>query len=641
MARQILDLATANSGTGTTLRAGGDMINDNFAEVYGETTFTVDFVDGIYGNGSALQADLGSWLTSVSGAFTRGGSDHRYINSSGYLVQGTADTVRLTHDPVTLEPLGVLLEPERQNLMLYSDVTSHGTWAFSNPNVTKTANNTNGIEGTTTMTTILETTTVNAIHRMWYYAAGVEYTAGNIYCFSVYLKQIGDRGLQVVPVAAMGLGTTNIDFAAGIATNGWNLEPHKDGIFRLWKTATASANGVASIQFFPTKSGGTIYTGATNSGFGVEKIQLEQVSSLSDKPSSYINNAATTQNTRSADALAFTAPSGDLHLIFGDGTHTNAAPGAGAYSVPTSNATPVMRRITDTLPVGEFSKKVLRGTVPDITDGIEVVSMVVKSGTILLDDDGTDILKADTSTIQLTTGTTTSGTFRGIVIGANAASTSVNGVGFSNSVCIGTDAGKIATTFASSTVINDTAAGAATAISNSEIIGNEAGNRQTSVSQCVFIGNFSGYGFGAGSTASTSTCIGRQAGRGNALLRSVIVGADAGKSVSSGTLTDCVIIGAYAGDNVSGSRTGLILIGASAEAPTGTTDNYLNIGNVIKSDLTGTIVEFPGTGIRIATQATPASASATGTKGDIVHDENYIYICTATNTWKRVAIATW
>ena len=39
--------------------------------------------------------------------------------------------------------------------------------------------------------------------------------------------------------------------------------------------------------------------------------------------------------------------------------------------------------------------------------------------------------------------------------------------------------------------------------------------------------------------------------------------------------------------------------------------------------------------------ATPASASATGTVGTMSWDASYIYICTAANTWKRVAIATW
>ena len=38
---------------------------------------------------------------------------------------------------------------------------------------------------------------------------------------------------------------------------------------------------------------------------------------------------------------------------------------------------------------------------------------------------------------------------------------------------------------------------------------------------------------------------------------------------------------------------------------------------------------------------TPASASATGTAGEVAWDADYIYVCTATDTWKRVAISTW
>jgi len=44
---------------------------------------------------------------------------------------------------------------------------------------------------------------------------------------------------------------------------------------------------------------------------------------------------------------------------------------------------------------------------------------------------------------------------------------------------------------------------------------------------------------------------------------------------------------------------------------------------------------------RITTAQTPASATATGTAGTICWDTSYIYVCTATNTWKRVAISTW
>ena len=52
-------------------------------------------------------------------------------------------------------------------------------------------------------------------------------------------------------------------------------------------------------------------------------------------------------------------------------------------------------------------------------------------------------------------------------------------------------------------------------------------------------------------------------------------------------------------------------------------------------------VDLSGDKIRIRTAKTPASASATGNAGDICWDANYIYVCTATNTWKRSAIATW
>ena len=37
----------------------------------------------------------------------------------------------------------------------------------------------------------------------------------------------------------------------------------------------------------------------------------------------------------------------------------------------------------------------------------------------------------------------------------------------------------------------------------------------------------------------------------------------------------------------------------------------------------------------------PATTGATGTAGDIRYDADYIYVCTATNTWKRTAISTW
>jgi hypothetical protein len=45
--------------------------------------------------------------------------------------------------------------------------------------------------------------------------------------------------------------------------------------------------------------------------------------------------------------------------------------------------------------------------------------------------------------------------------------------------------------------------------------------------------------------------------------------------------------------------------------------------------------------VRIGTSRTPTSASDGGLPGQICWDANYLYVCTATNTWKRVAISTW
>ena len=45
--------------------------------------------------------------------------------------------------------------------------------------------------------------------------------------------------------------------------------------------------------------------------------------------------------------------------------------------------------------------------------------------------------------------------------------------------------------------------------------------------------------------------------------------------------------------------------------------------------------------LRLRTAKTPATAGASGNQGDLCWDADFLYICVATNTWKKVAIATW
>jgi hypothetical protein len=39
--------------------------------------------------------------------------------------------------------------------------------------------------------------------------------------------------------------------------------------------------------------------------------------------------------------------------------------------------------------------------------------------------------------------------------------------------------------------------------------------------------------------------------------------------------------------------------------------------------------------------AVPATATSPGTIGEIARDNSFAYFCTAPNTWRRVAIASW
>ena len=68
-----------------------------------------------------------------------------------------------------------------------------------------------------------------------------------------------------------------------------------------------------------------------------------------------------------------------------------------------------------------------------------------------------------------------------------------------------------------------------------------------------------------------------------------------------------------------------------------TADGRLGIGTTAPSGL----LDVADNKIRVRTAQTPASATATGNQGEIAWDASYLYVCTATNTWKRAALASW
>lgn len=63
-------------------------------------------------------------------------------------------------------------------------------------------------------------------------------------------------------------------------------------------------------------------------------------------------------------------------------------------------------------------------------------------------------------------------------------------------------------------------------------------------------------------------------------------------------------------------------------------DNATPVDPTARLDIGGDI-------LRLRNSKTPASASASGNQGSMAWDTDYLYVCTATNTWKRAALTTW
>jgi hypothetical protein len=74
---------------------------------------------------------------------------------------------------------------------------------------------------------------------------------------------------------------------------------------------------------------------------------------------------------------------------------------------------------------------------------------------------------------------------------------------------------------------------------------------------------------------------------------------------------------------------------------TGTGDLYIQSGGANKLQTSSTGVTITGQVNISALNTAPSSASDTGTVGEIRFTADYIFVCVASNTWKRVAIATW
>ncbi len=111
-----------------------------------------------------------------------------------------------------------------------------------------------------------------------------------------------------------------------------------------------------------------------------------------------------------------------------------------------------------------------------------------------------------------------------------------------------------------------------------------------------------------------------------------------------------VLLRAGSADNPALSRptdrdTGLFFPGADAIAAAVAGLEVLRIdpaGRVgIGTTAPSSLLDINDEKLRVRQPKTPVSATDSGNAGEIAWDADYIYVCTASNTWKRAALTTW
>jgi hypothetical protein len=154
---------------------------------------------------------------------------------------------------------------------------------------------------------------------------------------------------------------------------------------------------------------------------------------------------------------------------------------------------------------------------------------------------------------------------------------------------------------------------------------NSTGNYNVALGRSALSENISGH---------YNVALGREAGNLITGDGNSCVGSGAGAFCISGSYN--VFIGKGAGSNTNYQRQNAyntIVIGQDTYS---TKDNQVVLGNssIVETLLNGVIRKN-------ALDTAPVNSNATGTPGEIRFASDAIYVCIATNTWKKIAITTW
>ena len=293
----------------------------------GTDSYQGDGTSGIYIWGAQLEA--GSFPTSyiptttatvtraadvasISGSnfntsqFSRA-STATFYNSSGIITTANVDIPRNNYNPTTLVAEGLLLEPQRSNIVLQSNGFDT-TW--TNANSTETASAGTSPDGTNNAWELTDTLDGSAVqHNL--VQSGINYEAGKLYTASLHVKA-GTLPRVAVIIAGNAMSAGNRAFGFDMTTETFTFSANAisgpsftklpNSWYRISMTYTADATDAANLTIRPVAAAGNVPGLYQGDGTGTILIYGAQIEEGPDA-TSYIPTT-TTEVTRSADVPA-------------------------------------------------------------------------------------------------------------------------------------------------------------------------------------------------------------------------------------------------------------------------------------------------------------------------------------------------
>jgi hypothetical protein len=251
-------------------------------------------------------ADNKSLTDAVTGAslvtFTRA-SSKTVTNSARVLETVGIDVPAFDHNPTTGESLGLLVEEQRTNGLLYSEDTSQ--W-LAPVNITLSQNQTTAPNDTSTADQYLETA-ATGLHAQE--SPAFTFVTSTVYTYSVFVKSIGNRNFEIGYPSIIFTGRfARFNLSGSGSVQGSDagvtasIQAYANGWYRCSATNTCVLGGSSRIvNFINNDSFARSYAGDVTKGLFIWGADLQ----AGAFPTSYIPTT-TAAVTRSADVCSIT-----------------------------------------------------------------------------------------------------------------------------------------------------------------------------------------------------------------------------------------------------------------------------------------------------------------------------------------------